>query len=330
VTGFSPTGSINFTDGGVSISGCSAIALAGSGNTRTAQCSTSALSGTTHSIVANYGGDISNNGATSTALSQVVNSAALPSALVNPSFEIPVLPSGGYQYNPSATGIGWTFSPNSGIQRNGSAWGAATAPDGVQTAFIQTTSSISQALSLNAGGYTLTFKAAQRSGQIQPIRVTIDGTQIGSLVSPASTTFALVSLPFSVASSGTHTLTFSGTDANGDKSTFIDNVTLIPAGGSTTALASSSNPSRVGRSVTFTATVTGTSPTGTVAFTSNGTPITGCTSVALAGSGNSRTAPCATSFAAQATYSIVATYGGDGSNASSISASLSELVKARR
>jgi hypothetical protein len=145
--------------------------------------------------------------------------------LVNPSFETPVLPSGGYQYNPSATGIGWTFSSNSGIQGNGSAWSAAAAPDGVQTAFIQSISSISQTLSLNAGSYTLTFKAAQRNGQIQPVRVTVDGTQIGSLVSPPSTGFSSFSIPFSVATTGSHTIVFTGTDSN-DRTTFIDSVTI--------------------------------------------------------------------------------------------------------
>src|SRR5205085_5948581 len=103
--------------------------------------------------------------------------------------------SGGYQYNPS--GAGWTFS-SSGIENNGSAWGATSAPEGSQTAFIQSLGSISQALSLSAGSYTLSFKAAQRnccvSPFVQPLRVTVDGTQVGGLVSPGSTSFASFSI----------------------------------------------------------------------------------------------------------------------------------------
>jgi hypothetical protein len=76
VTGFGPTGSVNFTDGGSSITGCAAVALSGAGNSRTAQCSTSALSAATHSIVANYGGDASNTASASAPLSQVVNGSA--------------------------------------------------------------------------------------------------------------------------------------------------------------------------------------------------------------------------------------------------------------
>ena len=90
-----------------------------------------------------------------------------PAALVNPSFEIPALGSG-YQYSPSGSGIGWTFGGGSGIQGNNSAWGAAPAPDGTQTAFIQGIGSIAQTLNLSAGSYTLSFQAAQRSCCISP------------------------------------------------------------------------------------------------------------------------------------------------------------------
>jgi len=79
VAGTAPTGSVNFTDGGTTISGCGALALTGAGNTRTAACPTSALSAGTHTVVASFGGDAGNTGSSSTPLSQVVN----PSSQIN-------------------------------------------------------------------------------------------------------------------------------------------------------------------------------------------------------------------------------------------------------
>src|SRR5262249_54438439 len=160
-----PTGTVNFKDGSTSISGCSTAAVGGSGNVRTATCATSSLTAGTHSVTAAYSGDGSNNASTSAALSQVVNAGALPSSLVNAGFEAPVV--AGYQYNPTGSGVGWVFN-GGGIQANGSAFGAATAPEGKQTAFIQSTSTMSQTLSLNAGSYTLTLKAAQRACCVSP------------------------------------------------------------------------------------------------------------------------------------------------------------------
>ncbi|MGA3212722.1 MAG: choice-of-anchor tandem repeat GloVer-containing protein, partial [Terriglobales bacterium] len=108
----------------------------------------------------------------------------------------------------------------------------------------------------------------------------------------------------------------------------------------TTTLASSFNPSSFGQAVTFTATitpeaesvagqharhslrVTPQTPTGTVAFSSNGTTITGCGGVSLSSSG---TAQCTTSALPVGTDAIVATYSGD-ANYSGSSGDLSQVV----
>jgi hypothetical protein len=76
VAGTNPTGNVNFKDGANSIAGCAAIALSGSGNTRTAACSTSSLAAGSHSIVAVYGGDPGNAGSSSLVLSQVISTGA--------------------------------------------------------------------------------------------------------------------------------------------------------------------------------------------------------------------------------------------------------------
>jgi hypothetical protein len=96
----------------------------------------------------------------------------------------------------------------------------------------------------------------------------------------------------------------------------------------TTMLVSSLNPATVGATVTFTATVTGSNPTGTVNFTDGGSSIAGCAAVALSGAGNSKTAACSTSSLAVGTHSIIASYGGDANNAGSSSAALSQVINA--
>src|SRR4030095_6549592 len=105
-------------------------------------------------------------------------------------------------------------------------------------------------------------------------------------------------------------------------------VSVTKGGGAatTTTLSSSPNPSNFGASVTFTATVTGTNPTGTVNFKDGGVSIASCGAVALTGSGNTRSAACSTSGLTGGGHSIVATYGGDGANAGSSSSTLSQTV----
>jgi uncharacterized repeat protein (TIGR03803 family) len=93
---------------------------------------------------------------------------------------------------------------------------------------------------------------------------------------------------------------------------------------STTTVTSSPNPSTFGEQVTITATVGPAGPpppTGTLGFTSNGTAISGCTSVTL----NSGTAQCVTSSLPVGTDMIVATYSGDG-NYSGSSGSMVQIV----
>ncbi len=102
----------------------------------------------------------------------------------------------------------------------------------------------------------------------------------------------------------------------------------VPPGGSSTTLASSANPSNSGANVTFTATVVGTNPTGNVAFAVSSTAITGCSAVALTGTGNTRTAACTTNTLAVGVHSIVANYVGDAGNTASANAPLSQVVNA--
>ncbi len=163
-----------------------------------------------------------------TFVDQVSLVSSAPSiAITNPSFETPSMGNANYQYNP--TGGGWTFAGNSGIQSNGSAWGASNATDGVQTAFLQSDhpGSISQSINFPAAGnYTLTFQAARRYGQVQPIQISIDGANVGSPLTPAGNGFQTFTVTFAVSAAGNHTLAFSATISAGDVSSFVDQVVL--------------------------------------------------------------------------------------------------------
>jgi hypothetical protein len=118
-----------------------------------------------------------------------------------------------------------------------------------------------------------------------------------------------------------------GALASYSRITEVEAWTAGPAPTSTT-LASSTNPSTVGQSVTFAATVSGIAPTGNVAFRDGAGAIAGCSAVALSGAGNVRTATCATTALAQGTRSITAAYAGDGGNLASTSAALAQVVNA--
>jgi hypothetical protein len=92
---------------------------------------------------------------------------------------------------------------------------------------------------------------------------------------------------------------------------------------SSTTLSSSANPSKVGQSVTFTATVTGVpggaTPTGSVAFRDGSTVLGSGTLV-------NGTASFTTASLAAGSHSLTAVYGGDGNYAGSTSSALTETI----
>ena len=271
VTANAPTGTVSFKDGGVAIAGCSGVALAGSGNSRTAGCTTSALAVGVHSIVGDYSGDAGNLASSSSPLSQTVKTPSTTSVVSS--------------LNPSTVGASVNFT----------ATVTGVAPTG-------TVSFTANAVTICAG--------ASVSGS-------------GNSRTAVCTTSALAA--------GTQPIvaTYSGNSANGGSTSapLSQVVNGSSAVATTTTMASTLNPSTQGQSVTFTATVTGSAPTGSVNFKDGGSSLSGCSAVALTGSGNSRTAACATSALAVGVHNIVGDYSGDAGNATSNSSPLSQTVK---
>jgi YD repeat-containing protein len=140
-----------------------------------------------------------------------------------------------YLYRPTAS-----FTHNSGVAGNGSAWGFAAAPEGDQVAFIQTIDApavITLPVSgLVAGAsYAVRFHIALRPGYAaNPIIVAFNGVTLGTFT-PGSTSFTAVTSAAFTAGAGTGNLTFTGANYAGDTATGLDNVTIVLAPAPTVA-----------------------------------------------------------------------------------------------
>ena len=134
---------------------------------------------------------------------------------------------------------------------------------------------------------------------------------------------AVATLATSTLTLGSHPITaiYGGDAGNpGSASQVLVQVVDTPApNATTTTLASSLNPSRSGDPVTFTATVTGTSPTGFVEFRERGAALG---TASLSGG----IATLTTSALARGSHPLVAAYGGDADDAPSVSPLLVQVV----
>jgi len=192
--------------------------------------------------------------ATTSDLTTMVDSVTLnpvtvaTSSFANGSFETPSVGTASQQYNP--VGATWTFLGDSGIQSNGSGWGVPNAPDGTQTAFLNgnpnrgtgNLGNISQSVNFTSTGtYVVSFQGARRQGQVQPLMLTVDGVQVGGLLTPSGSTFGPVtSGVFTISTTGLHTITLSATATTSDLTTMVDSVTLTPVTVATSSFANAS------------------------------------------------------------------------------------------
>ena len=177
---------------------------------------------------------------------------------------------------------------------------------------------VSSSLNPASVGQTVTFLAnvvgSSPTGTVQ----FMDGT--AALAAPVALTSGAASLSTSSLASGVHSITafYSGDGSNSASTSGLLGQT-IARDATSTALASSLNPASPGQTVTITATVTGNSPTGTIQFADGKTAL-GSPVVLTAGA-----ASLSTSSLTAGTHSITAIYVGDGSNAASTSAVLSQV-----
>jgi hypothetical protein len=343
-----PTGTVNFFDG---------TTLLGSGalSSGVATFATSALAAGSHSITATYSGDTTYATSTSSVFSQVVNKNGSSIALVsgtNPSLSGQFVtftatasgtfgtPTGTITFFDGATALSTVGVNASGVATF--AIGSLSAGSHNITATYngdgiylpQTSTVLAQTVKLASA----TALATSASPAVLATSVTFTATITGSGATPTGTvTFfdgatslgssalngsGVATLAVTTLTAGSHaiTATYNGDTNYAASTSGVVTQSIIRTSG--TAVVSSANPSALGQSVNFTATVTGAgaTPTGTVVFKD------GATTLATIGLNGSGVATYATSALSVASHSITAVYSGDGNYATSTSSVLTQVV----
>jgi hypothetical protein len=156
-------------------------------------------------------------------------------ALVNPSFELPVEGSTGYAYSPTGSGLGWTFAPGSGVSGKNSAFtsdnGIPSVSSDAQVAFLQNYGYMYQYVSLDAGTYAITLSAAQRGGPSQSgtqvVLVQFNGSTVGSFTPSSSGDLQnYETSTFSVPSAGSYLLLIGSAGSGTDYTSLVDDVAI--------------------------------------------------------------------------------------------------------
>ncbi|HTS64549.1 MAG TPA: Ig-like domain repeat protein [Candidatus Acidoferrales bacterium] len=335
------TGTVQFLDGAMPLG---TVALSGGA----ASLSVSTLAVGAHPITAAYSGDAnyvaSTSGPVAVTVSKAGASVAVTSSL-NPSaagqavtFTATVTPAsatGSVQFKDGSTVLGTVAVSGGAAAFSTSALGGGnhsiTATysgdanySGASAGLTQTVKAAA-AVSLSASSTSITVgQAVTLTATVTPAAATgtvqfLDGaTVLGSAAVSSGTAV----LSVSTLAVGTHSLTavYSGDGADTGGTSGAVAVTVSKINTSVT-VGSSLNPSLVGRAVTFTATVTPASATGSVQF-KDGSTVLGTVAVS-AGS-----AALTVSSLAAGTHSITAVYGGDANDAGSTSAVYTETVNA--
>lgn len=346
VTGNSPTGTVQFLDGATSL-GTPVTLTAG-----TAALTTSSLAVGPHSITAVYNGDSSNPGSTSSAVSEVIslNSSAITLvSSLNPAIAGQAVTFTGTVTGTSPTGtvtfLSGTTSLGAPVALASSmaAFTTTTLPVGTDSITAvysgdssnatSTSAVLSEIISL-APTTTAVVSSAAHATFGQPVTFTAvvtDDSPTGnvqffdgatSLAVPVALIGNIATFTTSTLAVGTHSITaaYKGDAFNSPSTSPVLFEFVSTNAPTTTTLVASADPIIIGQSVTFTATVTGTSPTGTIQF------LDGATSLGSPVALTSGAASITTSALTVGTHPITAVYSGDTTNAPSTSAVIGEVV----
>ncbi len=325
-----PTGTVTFMDGSTTL-GTGPL----SSGQATFSTTTLSVSGSPHVITAVYAGGTNFIGSTSSALSQTV-SIATPTVTIWPTASAiaygqalsasmlsggSASVAGSFAFATPSTmpGVGTASQSVIFTPTDTSDYNTVTGNVNVTVAQASTTTSITPSANPSAYGQSVTFTATVSPSAATGTVTFYDGsTQIATTQTISG---GSASVSTSTLGVGSHTITavYSG-DANYATSTgTLSGGQAVNPDSTTTSLASSKNPSNLGDSVTFTATVIPSSATGSVTFQDGAISIG---NVML----STGAAALTTSSLGAGPHSITAVYGGDGNDATSTSAPLSQVV----
>ena len=332
------TGTVTFHDGATSLG----TGIISSG---IATLTISSLAGGTHSITAQYGGDSNYSGSVSTPVSQVVNTLSSTVALTsspNPSAfgsgvtltaTVTAGATGTVTFHEGATVLG-TGAISSGVatltissltggthsitaQYGGDTnySGSVSTPVSQVVTMVSSTVALASSPNPSSFGAGVTLTATATAGATGTVTFHEGTTVLGTgTISSGAATLTISSL-----AGGTHSITAQyGGDANysGSVSTPVSQV--VNPVTTAVALASSLNPSNLGASVTFTATLP-VDATGAVTYYDGSTALG-------TGSLSSGIATLTTALLTPGTHSITAQYGGDFNHTAAVSTPVSQIV----
>jgi sugar lactone lactonase YvrE/predicted thioesterase len=343
VSGSPVSGTVSFTDGAATV-GTGTVSASG-----VAFADVSTLTAGSHLIVANYSGDSSNKSSTSSALSQVVNPAGTTVAItsnVNPS-----VVGNPVSFTATVTSTGRAPAGQVTFLDGSTVMGSATVASGVAVFITSGLTAGQHAVTARYGGDSgtqistsnvLSQVAQQRTGltissnvnpalTAQPITLTAtlaNGANAGGLVTfldggaligtAALNASGTASLPLTSLASGTHALSASYAGDSFNLSSTAPAISeVVQLRPSTVSMTASSDSYLNGQQVTLVAVVHVTGPVapgGTVTFTSGGTSL-GTVPVSSAG------AATLSIFPTLPSYTIVATFNGDGAYSGSTASS---------
>ncbi len=347
------TGTVEFKQAGVTITGCVAqVIISG-----TATCTAAGLTAGGHWTTAFYFGDSNYAASTAPGLGQTVNKKTTTMTLASSldpstvgqavtytatvsavaatgtvSFNEAGAPIAGCAVQPVSSGTATCAVAKATVGGHGITavysgdgnYAASWSPALTQTVKKKTTTTeVSSSLDPSTIGQAVTFTATvSAAAATGTVEFTQAGVAIGGcsaqIVSSGTASCTVANL-----AAGGHWVTavYSG-DSNYGSSTSSGLTQTVNKKTTTTTLASSLDPSTVGQAVTYTATVSAVAATGTVSFNEAGAPIAGCAVQPV----SSGTATCAVADPTAGEHWITAAYSGDSSYAASWSSALTQTV----